>query len=225
MLAYHNNPELKAQIIATLEQHRLADELVKGQYWEGGKGCAVGCTIKGSNHQKYEPIFGIPQTLARFEDKIFEGLPNNLAMAWPTRFMLAIKPGADLRRVQWGFLAWCVVRTNPAPSKVTASIIGGLYSKYAGKAWVGLKKDKAYDDAAVAANAAYYAAYYAANAAHHTAVAAANAANAAVAAVAAANAAVAAVSAAAANAAVGRENFWITASDELIRLIELELPQ
>ena len=212
MLAYHNNPELKAQIIATLEQHRLADELVKGQYWEGGKGCAVGCTIKGSNHQKYEPIFGIPQTLARFEDKIFEGLPNNLAMAWPTRFMLAIKPGADLRRVQWGFLAWCVVRANPAPSKVTASIIGGLYSKYAGKAWVGLKKDKAYD-AANAANAAYYAAYYAANAAHHTAVAA----------VAAANAAVAAV--AAANAAVGRENFWITASDELIRLIELELPQ
>jgi hypothetical protein len=42
MLAYHNDPAQKAAILQQLEQHRVADEIVKGQYWENGKGCAVG---------------------------------------------------------------------------------------------------------------------------------------------------------------------------------------
>ena len=106
MIAYHNKPEIKAAILAQLQAHHDADELVKGQYWQNGKGCAVGCTIHGRNHADYEILFGIPQILAQLEDRIFEGLPNEKAMEWPLRFMRAINPGHDLSLIGWKFLHW-----------------------------------------------------------------------------------------------------------------------
>ena len=104
MLAYHNDPQIKADILAQLERHRAADELVKGQYWEDGKGCAVACTIHSSDHAEYEVRFGIPQMLARLEDRIFEGLPDDPSQEWPIRFMSSIEPGQDLSLVGWQFL-------------------------------------------------------------------------------------------------------------------------
>jgi hypothetical protein len=106
--AYHNDPAVKAAILAQLERHRLADEIIKGHYWENGKGCAVGCTIHSGRHAEYEPRFGIPQMLARLEDFIFEGLANGEAKTWPERFMGAIRPGADLSLVGWTFLHWLI---------------------------------------------------------------------------------------------------------------------
>ena len=115
MIAYHNDPSIKAAIIAQLVAHRDADELVKGQYWEHGKGCAVGCTLHSDNHSEYEPRFGIPQMLARLEDYIFEGLPNDLAKDWPVRFMTAVRPGSDLSRVGWQFLHWLLTDKTVNP--------------------------------------------------------------------------------------------------------------
>ena len=113
MIAYHNDPAIKAKLLADLQAHADADRLVKGQYWENGKGCAVGCTLyslgvdgAASNHAEYETRLGIPQMLARLEDTIFEGLPNADAMQWPMRFSAAIAPGADLSRVGWKWLHW-----------------------------------------------------------------------------------------------------------------------
>jgi hypothetical protein len=111
MLAYHNDPQIKADILAQLALHRAHDELVKGQYWENGKGCAIGCTIYSSKHVEYESRFGIPQMLAHLEDAIFEGLPNDKAKEWPERFMGAVRPGADLSCVGWQFLYWLL--TDP----------------------------------------------------------------------------------------------------------------
>jgi hypothetical protein len=115
LVAYHGNQSEKDAILAQLAEHRAHDQIVKGQYWEDGKGCAVGCTIHGSGHKKYEPIFGIPQALAHIEDAIFEGLPNDRAMDWPIRFMAAIKPGSDLSLVQWKFLHWLLTDENVNP--------------------------------------------------------------------------------------------------------------
>ena len=106
LIAYHNNQSEKDEILAQLAAHRKADELIKGQYWEDGKGCAVGCTIHSGNHIEYEERFGIPVMLARLEDCIFEGLPNDKAKNWPERFMSAIEPGQDLSLVGWKFLHW-----------------------------------------------------------------------------------------------------------------------
>src|SRR5580700_4309029 len=117
MLAYHSDPAQKDAILAKLSAHRLADELVKGQYWENGKGCAVGCTIESGNHAEYEPRFGIPRILARLEDRIFEGLPNGSAKEWPEQFMGAIRPGADLSMVWPRFALWLLTEELPQFAK------------------------------------------------------------------------------------------------------------
>jgi hypothetical protein len=115
LIAYHNDQSNKDAILAQLAKHREADELIKGHYWENGKGCAVGCTIYSDDHMKYEAQFGIPVMLARLEDCIFEGLLNDKAKLWPERFMGAIKPGSDLSKVGWQFLHWLLTdeKVNP----------------------------------------------------------------------------------------------------------------
>ena len=98
MLTFHGKQELKDQKIAQVRAHRQADQLVKGQYWQDGKGCAIACTIHSSDHYAYEIEMGIPVELAYLEDRIFEGLDNGKAMMWPERFLEAIPVGVDLRR-------------------------------------------------------------------------------------------------------------------------------
>ena len=97
MLTFHGSHELKAQRIAQVRAHRLADQLVHGTYWENGKGCAVGCTIHSGRHEDYETELGIPVELAYAEDHIFENLANGKALLWPERFLEAIPVGVDLR--------------------------------------------------------------------------------------------------------------------------------
>lgn len=106
MIAFHGDPQIKKEYLARVRAHRRADELVKGRYWENGKGCAVGCTIHGSYHSSYEEELGIPEQIAWLEDVIFEGLPNEDAMAWPERFLESIPVGADLSMVFVKFAHW-----------------------------------------------------------------------------------------------------------------------
>ncbi len=115
MIAFHNSRKDKSAILSQLRAHAKADEIVKGKYWQGGKGCAVGCTIHSDDHAEYEVRFGIPIMLASLEDRIFEGLPNTEAQKWPIQFMSAITPGADLSRVGWQFLHWLLTdeKVNP----------------------------------------------------------------------------------------------------------------
>lgn len=115
MLAFVNTTVTKPEIIAQLQAHADADEIIQCQYWENGKGCAVGCTIHSDDHAEYEPRFGIPQMLARLEDCIFEGLPNGAAKNWPIRFMTAINPGSDLSLVGWQFLHWLLTDRTVNP--------------------------------------------------------------------------------------------------------------
>jgi hypothetical protein len=106
MLAFHNDPAIKELYLARVRAHREADQLIKGTYWENGKGCAVGCTVHSSSHVAYEKELGIPLILARLEDGIFETLPNQRAMLWPEEFLFAIRPGADLSLVWSRFAVW-----------------------------------------------------------------------------------------------------------------------
>ena len=211
MLAYHNDPALKAKLLVDLQAHADADRLVKGQYWENGKGCAVGCTLHSlgvvntGKHAEYETRLGIPESLARLEDKLFEGLPNADAMRWPMRFTAAIAPGADLSLVAWKWLHWLLTEGLPPvdDAAVTAAI------KQCADVLIPLTRGEPADrDAArAAARAADATAYVAARAAAYAAAraarAAADAADAARAAAYAARAAYAALAAAyaAANAA------------------------
>ena len=184
MLAYHNDPAIKSKLLADLQDHADADRLVKGQYWENGKGCAVGCTLHSlgadgaaNNHAEYELRLGIPQMLARLEDVIFEGLHNADAMQWPMRFSSAITPGADLSRVGWKWLYWLL--TDGLPRVNDASVNAALKqcANVLLPLTLGEPVDRAAADAAAdAARAAAHDADDAAYAAYTAGVAAARAA-------------------------------------------------
>lgn len=42
MIAFLNDIEIKTKYLDRVKAHAKADEIVKGQYWQEGKGCAVG---------------------------------------------------------------------------------------------------------------------------------------------------------------------------------------
>ena len=212
MLAFHGDKKVKAKYLKRVRMHAKADEIVKGTYWNKGKGCAVGCTVHSADHGAFETELGIPKTLARLEDGIFEGLPNELAKTWPERFLKSIKVGADLSKVGPKFLVWLledVIQYAKPDGKVAIQAVVDLYKRQINgevitrTQWLDARSAAAAaDDAAYAAYTAYAAAYaaYAAYAAAYAAYAA-YAADAAAAAYAAdADAAYAAADAAAAAA-------------------------
>jgi len=100
MDAFHNDPEIKQKYLARVRAHREADRLIQGTGWEQGRGCAVGCTLEAYDHARYPVELGLPTWLAYLEDRIFEGLPADQAMAWPARFLEAIPVGADVEPVR-----------------------------------------------------------------------------------------------------------------------------
>jgi hypothetical protein len=104
MLAYHNNPSIKTDILVQLAKRRAAYEfMLKGRYWDSGKG------------YKYEIIFGIPRMLETLEYKIFEGLPDADAQKWPESFMGSITPWTDLSLVGWKFQYWLLTGETISP--------------------------------------------------------------------------------------------------------------
>lgn len=107
MLAYHNDPKIRARYIARVKRHQKADAIVQRYgYWKDGKGCAVGCTLHSDDHGQYPVELGIPEELAHLEDYFFEQLPVKAARQWPLRFLSAAKTGADLSRVYDQWTVW-----------------------------------------------------------------------------------------------------------------------
>jgi len=248
MQAYLNDEKVKGKYLARVQAHAAADKIVKGQYWSNGKGCAVGCTIEGSDHGKYETELGIPRAIARLEDRIFEGLPNAEAMTFPSRFLEAVNVGADLSMVVPKFFVWLlgdekdgVINFVGEYKKCEKAIrqVHALYVETVGGKIVEKQTWKdayaAYDaaayaaaaDAAAAAAAAAYAAYAAAYAdaaaAYAADAAAAAAAYAADAAAYAADAADAAAADAAADAyaqKTAKEKYYSKMANKLLEILK-----
>jgi hypothetical protein len=181
MIAFHGKQEIKDKYLDRIRKHRAADELISGATGEGGKGCAVWCTLNKYSHAAYETELGIPQSIARLEDGIFEALPEAVAMEWPERFLASIEPGADLSLVMSHWFVWMLTDSQDGVlqyakterSRETIQKVSDLYARRAAGENVGdkeLRSAAAYAaayaaDADAAADAAYTAAAYAADAA------------------------------------------------------------
>ena len=217
LIAYHNDPALKSFVLTQLAEHREADKLIKGAYWQNGKGCAVGCTLeavrlhkgkKGAridhvSHALYESELGIPLMLARLEDKHFEALSNGDSQAWPERFISAINPGANLAMVWPRYALWLLVDELPQRTKRPATVaslaeVAALYrewvegAKPSAERWASARRT---DDAYGVGGGAAYAAY-------------------------AADDAYAAYAAYAADDGYARASFWKRSADKIIELLE-----
>ncbi len=114
MKAFNNDPKLKADLLRIVKEHRVNDQIIQGSYvkWCGSTfhGCAIGCTLNSyvlaqglsfdslSTNSPYHDYakFGIPEDVARAEERIFESLDMNHANRFPEQFIEAIKTGVDL---------------------------------------------------------------------------------------------------------------------------------
>ena len=160
MKAFLNDEKVKTKYLNRIIAHQKADEIIKGSYWNGstGKGCAVGCTIHGDRHKDYETELGIPEWLARLEDRIFESLPVERSKKWPKEFLESINVGADLEKIKIPFFIFVVESAHsnfdhkkyPKQHKAIENVLKELKRKT-------INKDKLRAAAAVA-----YAAYAAA---------------------------------------------------------------
>ena len=107
VLSFHSDPKIKAKYMRRIRAHAKADEIVKGAYWEDGKGCAVGCIVEtnAGPHLALAQILGGQslEWLARLVDTLFENLPNGHAKEFPAKFLSAIPVGKDLEPVKWKF--------------------------------------------------------------------------------------------------------------------------
>ena len=150
MLAYLNDPTLKARFLAELALHREEDRIIRGTYGEvadgGWKGCAVGCSLRSLNrlagkdggameentgvHARYPAELGIPLQLAYLEDRIFEGLPMDDSKEWPERFSRAIHVGADLSLVWPRFIVWLLGNTKQHANKRGKKVIDAVIALY-----------------------------------------------------------------------------------------------
>jgi hypothetical protein len=174
MEAFLGKREVKEFYLSRVRAHREADQLIHGIYWQGGKGCAVGCTVHSGDHSAYERELGIPRILAKLEDGIFEALCNSSAMLWPERFLSAIEVGANLSMVWPRFAVWMLAdptwgviqfARSAQSKKAIQDVADGYQGTIDGNKtpdWRALR-DASYDaDANAAADAAAYAAYAAA---------------------------------------------------------------
>lgn len=187
LLAFHNDQKIKDFYIARVKAHYEADEIIKGNYWENGKGCAVGCTLHNSNHADYEKELGIPIAIARLEDRIFEGLPNAQAKEFPLQFLKVIRVGADLSMVVPKFIHWLLVDPEDGIVKFSfnkpiVQTLATLYERKINGETISLKKwfsirKTAYAASAAASTATAYAAAASAYASAASASAAAAAAS------------------------------------------------
>ena len=104
MLAYHNDPAVKAKYTQRFAAHRAADEVIQGQGFENGRGCFVGCTLDRYDHSRFPAEMGWPEWLAHLADTIFEGVPKAEAPQFGTDLLEAVKEGVDLEPVRNRFL-------------------------------------------------------------------------------------------------------------------------
>jgi hypothetical protein len=186
-----------AKMAAEVAKHIAADAVVQGEYWDGTRGCFIGCLAHSSDASLLEREYGLPEPLVRICENIFEGLAPDEAKAFFAAIPDAVgRDGKDLSRVHWAFLASELRALPKVPDDIQAVIdpvISGMDLLAAGGKWSA-------DAARAAASAAAYAdaAYAAASAAARASAASASAAAYADAAYAAASSASASASASAA---------------------------
>lgn len=109
LLSFHGEQIIKDMYLTRLKGHYEADEIIKGTYWQHGKGCAVGCTIHSNLHRNYETQLGIPYILAYIQDSLFELMTNEQAKEFPVKFLEAIPVGVNLKNVWVKLIIWLLI--------------------------------------------------------------------------------------------------------------------
>ena len=94
------------KLTVEVKRHIEADAVVQGAYWDGSKGCFIGCLAHSSDPKKLGDLYGLPLPLVRICENIFENTPAEDAKDFFAAIPDAVgHDGKDLTRVHWAFLA------------------------------------------------------------------------------------------------------------------------
>lgn len=95
LISYHNNSELKQEILHEVREHVKNNQLIQGEGWDEEKqqGCFAGCLTHCYDHQKASIKLGIPVWLLKLGDKIHEGLPEEKIGEFFIGFFDALQEG------------------------------------------------------------------------------------------------------------------------------------
>ena len=147
-------------LTAEVQAHIAADAVIQGDYWDGSKGCFIGCLAHSSDASVLCERFGLPLPLVRICENIFESLPYVAAKAFFAAIPGAVgRDGKDLTRVAWQFLA-AELRALPGVSSyfqaVIDPVIEGMDLLASGEEWTGAYAAYAAADAATYAASGVY---------------------------------------------------------------------
>ena len=106
MISFFGNQCLRDAVVERVREHQRLDQIAQRIYWDGSKGCAIGCVLHSAEHLAFESQLGLPVFLAYMDEHIFERLPLAEAKAWPLRFIEAVPVGVDLELVFPRFMHW-----------------------------------------------------------------------------------------------------------------------
>jgi hypothetical protein len=135
-------------------RHVEADAVLQGKYWDGSRGCFIGCLAHSDDASKLGELYGLPLPLVRICENVFENLPADEAKAFFAAIPEAVgRDGKDLTRVHWAFLASelrCLPKVDDDTQSTINTAIEGMDLLASGGEW---SRDAA-ADAADAADAA-----------------------------------------------------------------------
>ncbi len=82
---------IREKHVRLAKHHRDADMLIDGVYWDGGRGCSVGCLAhdlgtRPGDQKALADALDVPEWLIRLADGVFEGLPAALRRDWHVRW-------------------------------------------------------------------------------------------------------------------------------------------
>ena len=112
MMSFFGSQCLRDAVVERVREHQRLDQIAQKFYWDGSKGCAIGCVLHSGEYMAFEQQLGLPVFLAYLDEHIFENLPLGEAKAWPLRFIEAVPVGVDLELVFPRFMHWLLSETD-----------------------------------------------------------------------------------------------------------------
>ena len=143
------------QMKIEISEHIAADAVIQGEYFDGEKGCFIGCLTHSDDAQEVVDKYGLPIALVRVCENIHEGLSEGEYQDFFSKIGDAIDvDGKDLSKVHWLFLKEILEnmpKQKPYVQKFIDSVISGLGLLATGKDWADAAAFDSADAAAVTA--------------------------------------------------------------------------
>lgn len=148
-----------AELTLEVAKHIESDTVIQGKYWDGHKGCFIGCLTHSCDPNPAHERFGLPEPLLRIAESIFERLPADDAKDFFAALPEAVgRDGKDLSKVHWAFFA-AELRTLPTVTAdiqaVIDPVIEGMDTLASGGEWAKAAAYAAFNAADAARDATY----------------------------------------------------------------------